>query len=38
VQEFRVTVRLNSEVEVAYWRNGGILHKFVRDQMGDRRS
>jgi aconitate hydratase len=35
VQEFRATVRLNSEVEVAYWRNGGILHKFVRDQMTD---
>jgi aconitate hydratase len=35
VQEFRVTVKLNSEVEVAYWRNGGILHKFIRDQMGD---
>ena len=35
VKEFRVTVRLNSEVEVAYWRNGGILHKFIRDRMGD---
>jgi aconitate hydratase len=34
VKEFRVTVKLNSEVEVAYWRNGGILHKFIRDQMG----
>jgi aconitate hydratase len=33
VQEFKVTVKLNSEVEVAYWRNGGILHKFIRDQM-----
>ncbi|UCC94036.1 MAG: aconitate hydratase, partial [Thermoplasmata archaeon] len=35
VQGFKVTVKLNSEVEVAYWRNGGILHKFIRDQMGD---
>ncbi len=35
VQEFEVTVKLNSEVEVAYWRNGGILHRFIRDQMGD---
>ncbi len=35
VQEFKVTVRLNSDIELAYWRNGGILHKFVRDQMTD---
>ncbi|MCK4971624.1 MAG: aconitate hydratase, partial [Thermoplasmata archaeon] len=34
VKEFKATVKLASEVEVAYWRNGGILHKFIRDQMG----
>jgi aconitate hydratase len=35
-REFQVTVKLNSEAEVAYWKNGGILHKFIRDQMDDR--
>ncbi|MCK5253621.1 MAG: aconitate hydratase, partial [Thermoplasmata archaeon] len=34
VKEFKATVKLNSGIEVAYWRNGGILHKFIRDQMG----
>ena len=32
-KEFKVTVRLNSEVELGYLRNGGILHKFIRDMM-----
>jgi aconitate hydratase len=30
---FKVTVLLNSQMEVEYWRNGGILHKFIRDMM-----
>jgi aconitate hydratase len=34
VQEFKVAVRLNSEIEVGYWRNGGILHKFIRERIG----
>ena len=25
----------NVDTELAYWRNGGILHKFIRDQMTD---
>jgi aconitate hydratase len=37
VRRFKVTVKLNSEVEVTYWRNGGILHKFIRDQMNFQR-
>ncbi len=33
VVQFEVTARLDSEVELDYWRNGGILHKFLRDRM-----
>jgi len=33
VVQFEVTARLDSAVEVEYWRNGGILHKFLRDRM-----
>jgi aconitate hydratase len=28
---FDVHVRLNSDVEIEYYKNGGILHKFLRD-------
>jgi aconitate hydratase len=31
--DFRVTIMLNSQVELGYLRNGGILHKFIRDMM-----
>jgi aconitate hydratase len=31
--EFRVTLRLDSAVEIEYYRNGGILHKFLRDSV-----
>ena len=31
--EFRVTVLMNSQVEVDYYLNGGILQKFIRDMM-----
>ncbi len=30
---FNATVRLNSNIEVEYCRNGGILHKFLRDKV-----
>ena len=30
---FKVDVRLNSGVEVEYYMNGGILHKFLRDKV-----
>lgn len=30
---FQVIVRLDSAVEVEYYRNGGILHKFLRDSL-----
>ncbi len=33
-KEFTVDVRLNSPIEREYWRNGGILHKFIGDMMG----
>jgi aconitate hydratase len=33
--EFGVDVMLNSQIELGYLRNGGILHKFIRDMMGD---
>jgi aconitate hydratase len=29
---FNVTVNLNSDIEVDYCKNGGILHKFLRDK------
>ena len=28
--DFRATVRLDSDVEVDYYRNGGILHTVLR--------
>jgi aconitate hydratase len=31
---FPVTVRINTPVEVMYYRNGGILHKAIRDMLG----
>nr|WP_321498014.1 aconitate hydratase AcnA [uncultured Methanolobus sp.] len=30
---FSVDVRLNSEIEIEYYINGGILHKFLRDRV-----
>ena len=30
---FQVIVRLDSAVEIEYYRNGGILHKFLRDSV-----
>jgi aconitate hydratase len=30
---FNVTVNLNSDIEVDYCKNGGILHKFLRDKV-----
>jgi aconitate hydratase len=35
VVEFKVTVRLDTELEVDYYRNGGILHKVLRDMLVD---
>ena len=35
VVEFQVTVRLDTELEVDYYRNGGILHKVLRDMLVD---
>ncbi|MDW7732581.1 MAG: aconitate hydratase AcnA [Methanolobus sp.] len=32
-RQFNVVVCLNSEIEVEYYRNGGILHKFLRDKI-----
>ncbi len=32
---FSVTARLDSQVEVSYYRNGGILHTVLRDMMKD---
>ena len=31
--QFEVLVRLDSEVEVDYYRNGGILHTVLRDMV-----
>jgi len=31
--KFNAIVRLNSSIEVEYYRNGGILHKFLRDNI-----
>jgi len=31
--EFKVSLRLDSAVEIEYYRNGGILHKFLRDSV-----
>ncbi|MDG6244123.1 MAG: aconitate hydratase AcnA [Methanolobus sp.] len=30
---FNVLVRLNSDIEIEYYMNGGILHKFLRDKI-----
>lgn len=30
---FKVILRLDSNVEIEYYRNGGILHKFLRDSV-----
>jgi aconitate hydratase len=35
VIEFQVTVRLDTDLEVDYYRNGGILHKVLRDMLDD---
>ncbi|WP_407282042.1 aconitate hydratase AcnA [Methanolobus sp. WCC1] len=32
-KSFMVDVRLNSEIEIEYYMNGGILHKFLRDRV-----
>ncbi len=34
--DFRVMVRLDSIVELEYYRNGGILHKFLRDMVTEK--
>ncbi len=31
--EFLVNVKLNSSIEVEYYQNGGILHRFIRELM-----
>ena len=31
--QFQVILRLDSAVEIEYYRNGGILHKFLRDSV-----
>lgn len=31
--QFQVTLRLDSAVEIEYYMNGGILHKFLRDSV-----
>ena len=33
--EFQVTVRLDTEIEVDYYRNGGILHTVLRNMLDD---
>jgi aconitate hydratase len=33
--KFEVTVRLDTELEVEYFRNGGILHKVLRDMLAE---
>lgn len=35
VKEFQVSVRLNTPVEVRYFRNGGILHTVLRDMLAN---
>jgi aconitate hydratase len=35
VIEFQAIVRLDTELEVDYYRNGGILHKVLRDMLVD---
>ncbi len=32
-KSFNVDVRLNSDMEIEYYMNGGILHKFLRDKI-----
>ncbi|MEZ5335118.1 MAG: aconitate hydratase AcnA, partial [Methanolobus sp.] len=32
-KSFKVLVRLNSDIEIEYYMNGGILHKFLRDSI-----
>ncbi|MDD3042623.1 MAG: aconitate hydratase AcnA [Methanosarcinaceae archaeon] len=36
--DFRVKVRLDSAVELGYYRNGGILHNFLRNMIKDKGS
>jgi aconitate hydratase len=33
-KQFQVLVRLDTDLEVEYYRNGGILHKVLRDMAG----
>jgi aconitate hydratase len=33
--EFQVIVRLDTDLEIEYYRNGGILHKVLRDMLLD---
>jgi aconitate hydratase len=33
--EFQVTVRLDTDIEVDYYRNGGILHTVLRNMLDD---
>ncbi len=30
---FKVIVRLDTDTEIEYYRNGGILHKVLRDML-----
>ncbi|TGC09199.1 aconitate hydratase AcnA [Methanolobus halotolerans] len=32
-KQFNVIICLNSDIEIEYYRNGGILHKFLRDKI-----
>ena len=34
-RQFEVTVRLDTPVEVDYYRNGGILHTVLREFLAD---
>jgi aconitate hydratase len=33
--EFQVVVRLDTDLEIEYYRNSGILHKVLRDMLVD---
>ncbi|MCQ1534687.1 aconitate hydratase AcnA [Methanosarcina sp. KYL-1] len=34
--DFKVTLRLDSAVEIEYYKNGGILHRFLRDKLKEK--
>jgi aconitate hydratase len=35
IHQFEVLVRLDTDLEVEYYRNGGILHKVLRDMAAE---